>query len=233
MYKIGVFSDVHANLHALDALLSARLPECDEYVFLGDSVAAGGFPNECIEKIRKIERLTPLQGNHDRDVARFYFGELKDAENEFRAHQKFYAELLTADNAEWLSRLPSSYTVEKEGVKVVFLHYKRDGEEWASPDNPPEVLKDVDADVVVYGHTHVAEDVEKFGKRFINFGTVGAPHSDKGIAKVGIVTLDDGRVNAVTYEIPYNIEDAKNALKQLNPPRLEHFLRLFYGEKNR
>lgn len=233
MYKIGVFSDVHANLHALDALLSTHLPDCDEYVFLGDLVAAGGFPDECIDKIRKIGKLTCLQGNHDRDVARFYYGELKEPENEFRAHQKFYAGLLTADDAEWLARLPYSYKVEKEGVKVVFLHYKREDEEWASSDNPPEVLKDIDADVIVYGHTHVAKDVEKFGKRFINFGTVGAPHSDKGIAKVGILTLDEGRTNAVTYEIPYNIEDAKDALKRLNPPRLEPFLQLFYGEKNR
>ena len=92
-------------------------------------------------------------------------------------------------------------------------------------------MKDIDADVVVYGHTHVPSDVEKDGKRFINFGTVGAPHSDKGIARVGIVTLDEGHVNATTYEIPYDIEDAKRAFAELNPPRLQLSLELFYGEK--
>ncbi len=233
MYKIGVFSDVHSNKHALDALLAAHLPECNEYVFLGDCVAAGGYPNECVEAVRGVKNLTALQGNHDRDVVRFAKGELKTAENEFRAHQKFYADLMTADNVEWLAALKPSYTVEKEGVKVCFLHYKRDGEEWASPDNPPEVLKDIDADVIVYGHTHVPSDIEKYGKRFINFGTVGAPHSDKGIARVGIVTLDDSHVNATTYELPYNIEDAKAAFIALNPPRLRLSLELFYGEKSR
>lgn len=233
MYKIGVFSDVHSNKHALDALLAAELPECDEYVFLGDCVAAGGYPNECIDSLRKMKNLTSLQGNHDRDVARFGKGELTVAENEFRAHQKFYAELLTADNIDWLAELPSEYSVEKEGVKVRFLHYKREGEEWASPENPAEVLKDVDADVVVYGHTHVPSDVEKNGKRFINFGTVGAPRDGKWFARVGILTLDEGHVNAATFEIPFDITAAKEAFVALDPPRLDETLRLFYGEKSR
>ena len=59
-----VFSDVHGNLEALDAVLDDA-GIADEYWFLGDFVGYGPNPNECIESIRALVPLRCVSGNHD------------------------------------------------------------------------------------------------------------------------------------------------------------------------
>lgn len=64
MTKILVISDVHANIIALEAVL-ADAGVIDETWCLGDSVGYGPNPNECIERIRTLPKLTGVMGNHD------------------------------------------------------------------------------------------------------------------------------------------------------------------------
>jgi predicted phosphodiesterase len=64
MTKILVISDVHANLVALEAVL-ADAGKVDEVWCLGDVVGYGPRPNECIELIANLPRLTTMMGNHD------------------------------------------------------------------------------------------------------------------------------------------------------------------------
>jgi predicted phosphodiesterase len=64
MTRILVISDIHANLVALEAVL-ADAGAVDEVWSLGDVVGYGPRPNECIERIASLPRLTALMGNHD------------------------------------------------------------------------------------------------------------------------------------------------------------------------
>ena len=59
-----VVSDVHGNLQALQAVLSAA-GSFDELWNLGDIVGYGANPNEVIETIRALARIN-VRGNHDR-----------------------------------------------------------------------------------------------------------------------------------------------------------------------
>jgi diadenosine tetraphosphatase ApaH/serine/threonine PP2A family protein phosphatase len=63
--RIAVLSDVHANLHALEAVLAeVDAGDFEELWFLGDLVGYGPRPNECTAILR--ERATVcLAGNHD------------------------------------------------------------------------------------------------------------------------------------------------------------------------
>ncbi len=64
--KVLVISDVHANLTALEAVLSEAQAEAFEAVWcLGDLVGYGPDPNECIERVRALPELICLIGNHD------------------------------------------------------------------------------------------------------------------------------------------------------------------------
>jgi diadenosine tetraphosphatase ApaH/serine/threonine PP2A family protein phosphatase len=68
--KIGIFSDVHANLEALDSALAfCRGEGVSEYFCLGDTVGYGADPNECISRIREL-RVAIVAGNHDYGVIR-------------------------------------------------------------------------------------------------------------------------------------------------------------------
>ena len=63
--RIAVISDIHANLHALEAVLAAIDGEsADEIWCLGDTVGYGPRPNECVALVRERTSIC-LAGNHD------------------------------------------------------------------------------------------------------------------------------------------------------------------------
>jgi predicted phosphodiesterase len=64
MTKVLVISDVHANLTALDAVLTDA-GKVNEVWCLGDIAGYGPDPNECIERIQALPKLTCMMGNHD------------------------------------------------------------------------------------------------------------------------------------------------------------------------
>ncbi|HEY8644254.1 MAG TPA: metallophosphoesterase, partial [Gaiellaceae bacterium] len=65
LMRIAVISDIHSNLHALEAVLTdidAEAP--DEIWCLGDVVGYGPRPNECADIVRERAAVV-LVGNHD------------------------------------------------------------------------------------------------------------------------------------------------------------------------
>ena len=64
--KIALITDAHANLPALQAALEAiRAEGCETVYHLGDAVAIGPFPAECVDLILSTPNLVPLAGNHE------------------------------------------------------------------------------------------------------------------------------------------------------------------------
>jgi len=67
--RIAILSDIHANLHALEATLAAVADEGADAVWcLGDTVGYGPRPNECCALVADRAALC-LAGNHDLAVA--------------------------------------------------------------------------------------------------------------------------------------------------------------------
>jgi diadenosine tetraphosphatase ApaH/serine/threonine PP2A family protein phosphatase len=104
--RYGIFSDTHANLHALEAVLRQfDRDHVDELVCLGDTVGYGALPNECCDRVRTLTRHTIL-GNHDAAVAgRMDYSYYYDAARNALDH---HAKVLSATNMSWLRGLPYS-----------------------------------------------------------------------------------------------------------------------------
>ncbi|MBI4656821.1 MAG: metallophosphoesterase family protein [Elusimicrobia bacterium] len=67
--KFGVFSDVHSNLEALNAVLDFfKKNEITNYICCGDVVGYGPQPLECVRKVADLKNLTIVIGNHDAAV---------------------------------------------------------------------------------------------------------------------------------------------------------------------
>ena len=102
--RFGIFSDTHANIEALDAVLKAFESErIDQYICLGDTVGYGASPNECCAVIRAKAKHTIL-GNHDAAVAgrmdySYYYHAARHALD-------MHARQLTPENMAWLKNLP-------------------------------------------------------------------------------------------------------------------------------
>jgi diadenosine tetraphosphatase ApaH/serine/threonine PP2A family protein phosphatase len=114
--RFGIFSDTHANIEALKAVLNAFESErIDQYICLGDTVGYGASPNECCALIRSKATHTIL-GNHDAAVAgrmdySYYYHAARHALD-------LHARQLAPEHKDWLKSLP--YEV-REG-EVHFCH---------------------------------------------------------------------------------------------------------------
>jgi len=68
--RVAVISDVHSNLHALQAVLAAIDAERADAIWcLGDVVGYGPRPNECCALVQERASLG-LAGNHDLGFAK-------------------------------------------------------------------------------------------------------------------------------------------------------------------
>jgi len=110
--RIGIFSDTHANIEALNAVVDAYKNEhIDKYACIGDTVGYGASPNECCDLVREIVAFTVL-GNHDAAVAgRMDYSYYYDAA---RNALDYHANILTEDNMRWLKELP--YEVREDDL---------------------------------------------------------------------------------------------------------------------
>jgi len=66
--RFAIFSDVHANLEALEAVLAdARERRCTDFVCLGDVVGYNASPRECLQRVRELD-CPVVKGNHDEEA---------------------------------------------------------------------------------------------------------------------------------------------------------------------
>jgi len=106
--RVGVISDIHSNLPALERVYKNLEGEVDEIYFLGDIVGYGPFPNECVDYLKKFS--FKVIGNHDAAVAgiRSY-----DDFNEYaRFAIDWTKENISIENIEKLKNLPQKKELE-------------------------------------------------------------------------------------------------------------------------
>lgn len=114
--RVGIFSDIHANLEALSAVLAAyEREDIDKYVCGGDVVGYGASPNECVDIVRSLVEQSVL-GNHDAAVVGFM-----DYSFYYDAARKvldLHSATLTDENMAWLKALPYSRVFADRGFKL-------------------------------------------------------------------------------------------------------------------
>jgi len=113
--KLGIISDIHGNIEALDAVLELLDSEgVGRIVCAGDVVGYGPDPAACVERVRQ-HHIPCAQGNHDEAVAAGGHAERMLPEAR-QAVEWTYGEL-DAEHVSWLSGLPR--TIELDDCIVV------------------------------------------------------------------------------------------------------------------
>jgi diadenosine tetraphosphatase ApaH/serine/threonine PP2A family protein phosphatase len=116
--RIGVFSDVHANLEALLAVTEAyRRQKPDKIYCLGDVVGYGANPRECARIVRSFVELT-IMGNHDAAVAgcmdySYYYEAARQVLDSHAAG-------LSEEDKRWLRQLPYKHSLPD--LEVLLCH---------------------------------------------------------------------------------------------------------------
>mgnify|MGYP000489456596 CR=1 FL=1 len=207
---VGVLSDLHANLPALEAVLS-DVPTVDAMVCAGDVVGYNPWPGECVEAMRGRDVPT-VMGNHDRMTVSG--GNFRG--NGMAAAGVTYARRQLADDQlEWLADLPEDRHLLDGRVRVVHGH-PADPDRYTYPEAfGPHLLGD--ADVLVMGHTHVqAHEVYEDGV-VMNPGSVGQPRDGDPRAAYALLDLADHSVEERRVE--YDVGAVQDAIGEAGLPR--------------
>lgn len=116
--RLAIFSDIHANLEALESVLAAVEEEkVDAVLCGGDVVGYGASPNECVDIVRSLTDNVVL-GNHDAAVAgRMDYSYYYDAARQVLDN---HASALRPENMTWLKDLP--YSRQFADLEVTLCH---------------------------------------------------------------------------------------------------------------
>jgi putative phosphoesterase len=231
--RIAIFSDIHGNKHALEAVLrdiDAQRP--DRVYCLGDLVGYGAFPNEVIEAVRG-RGIPTILGNYDDGVG-FDRDECGCAyttpESRRLGDESLFwtRDHVTAQNKEYLRSLLPNIRFEAGGKQFLLVHGSpRKMNEYLYEDRPPanleRIARSAEADVLVFGHTHLPYSKEVAGVLLVNDGSVGKPKD--GDVRAGYVMFDiDGGVRVEFRRVGYDVAAAAAAVRASGLPA--HFAEL-------
>jgi len=215
--RIGIISDIHGNLPALETVLEELKKRNADVVYcLGDTVGYGPFPNECVDLVR--ERCAQvLKGNHDSGLV----GEtpLEDFNQHGLKAIVWSQKQVTRENQEYLRGLP--FTAVENSLTLAHSS-PFSPEAWTyilSMRAAKENFAAFSTNLCFIGHTHVpvivGEDssINKFkknGRFIINVGSVGQPRDGNPDAAIGMYDTELGVYNLV--RVPYDVERTAKAI---------------------
>jgi predicted phosphodiesterase len=229
--RVAVLSDVHSNLHALEAVLADVDAGCfDALWFLGDLVGYGPRPNECAALLQERAAIC-LAGNHDLVV----LGRIPidSFVGEAAAAARWTQKVLHENARSFLDALEP----QAVGPDVELLH--------GSPRDPvwEYVLGDeaaaaafalTTAPLVLIGHSHVALEISngddlrggqapagtelELGRlrRLLNPGSVGQPRD--GDPRAAWLEIDIAAARATFRRTDYPVERTQDEMREAGLP---------------
>lgn len=240
--RVAVLSDIHSNLHALDAVLGS-LGTVDAVWHLGDVVGYGPDPEAVIELLRRIGAIG-VKGNHDDAAAGgrsllHFNSAARDAIEWTRAR-------LGERDLAFLAELPER--LEPEGSVFTLVHGSPRQPIWEYVDSPEVARQNLNAFETPYclvGHTHVPivfrrqdGEIETLGmesgdrlhldgrRALVNPGSVGQPRD--GDSRASYLLLDTETTEVTWTRVNYDIEATQAAMHEAGlPPTLAR--RLSFG----
>ncbi len=225
--RFAIFSDVHGNFPALDAVLDDIRAQHPERVYcLGDLVGYAASPNEVVERIQK-EQIPTIMGNYDdgvgfeRDECGCAYKEQLDRELGQRSLEWTKAHT-TAEHKAFLRGLVHEIRFEADGKRVLLVHGSpRKMNEYLFEDRPlssfQRLARDSNADVIVFGHTHVPFIKNVDGVLFVNVGSVGKPKDDDPRACYALLDLTASPA-VIFRRVEYDIASAARAIRATDLP---------------
>ncbi len=239
--KIALFSDIHANLPALDAFFEDIGPrKLDAVYCLGDLVGYNIWPNEVIDEVRR-RGIPTIAGNYDFGVGRTSddCGCAYKTEEE-KAFGKisiaYTSDIVKDEQRAYLRTLPAHIKLEfqlnreKLGVLLVHGSPRRINEylfEERDEKSMLKIMEDSDADIMCFGHTHKPyhrvlqsrQEETVHYRHAINIGSVGKPKDGNPQGGYVMLTISEDssvtKANSIAVEFirfDYDIETAARAI---------------------
>jgi len=246
--KIALFSDIHANLPALEAFFASIEQQKPDAIYcLGDLVGYNIWPNEVVNEIRR-RGIPTIAGNYDYGVGRTSddcgCAYKTDEEKANGAVSISYTnEAIKDEERNYLRTLPAHIRVEfqlnQDKLNLLMVHGSpRRVNEYLFEDREEKsllrIMQDADADIMCFGHTHKpyhrilpsTPDNPPHYRHAINIGSVGKPKD--GDPRGCYVLLDIGDHSTIQNKdsirvqfirFSYDVEKAAKAVESSPLPQ--------------
>jgi predicted phosphodiesterase len=224
--RYGIFSDIHSNLEAFNAVIEAyRKESIDKYLCIGDVVGYAANPKECTNLVKEISMIT-IAGNHDWAVVNLFS---VDCFNPLAAQAIFWAKRnLDNNSVHFLESLRLVF--KNEDLTLVHgtlnspesFHYMLDS--FIAEDS----FSSMETNICFIGHTHVPGifikdkdskvhycdqeyiNIKPQEKYIINVGSVGQPRDNN--PKASFCLYDTDKKEVRIKRVDYNIETARRKI---------------------
>lgn len=159
---IAVFTDIHGNLEALEAILNdihSKRHKIKQAYFLGDAVTFGPNSSECLKLLQKYGVLCVVGNNeqrlfrYEKSVGRMTGAGLK--------HMEYIFNSLDNEDIKFIKSMPLTRTLDYKGYKILFTHYSHDENgvvnedmDFFREDLLDKLFAQSDCDIVFMGHLH-------------------------------------------------------------------------------
>ncbi len=227
--KIAILGDIHGNIEALKVAYDAGKSKNVEKIYhLGDLGGYAPFVNEVVTFLIE-HQIEGVQGNYDDAVAndREHCGckyedpvQVEMAEQSFEWTKKH----VTQASKDYMKALPFKvdFSVHNRRVKIFHATPVKNNLYWYE-NRPDKFFLDMasraEADIYIYGHTHIPYRKDLDNKIFINAGSVGKPKDGDARTCVTLVDILPAGVKVEFPRIPYNIEKVASAIIESGLPR--------------
>lgn len=233
--RLVVFTDVHANLPALDAALSSiRQHGYDLLVHTGDAIAIGPFPAECMDRLLSLPNAHLLMGNHD-----FWFAHgLPEPQSPWMSdgevlHQNWTHARLNPELKSVVAQWEYVLTETFDGVTISFMHYPLTSQykfmpiiQQATTEELDRAFAEYSGELMFYGHHHPSSDIQGQA-RYINPGSLGCAKT--AIARYCMVDIEKGYYTIEHKSIPYYDSALNEAFEEREVPERSFIYKAFFG----
>lgn len=214
--KIGILSDIHGNLRALEVILRAfRLQSVEKIICLGDMI---GYYHQSLEVLNLLMKLNirGILGNHEA----YLLGYLKCSPEKWPVYfLDPVKENISPKHLEWLSTLPKSLEININGKYIAFFH----GSPWDPlegyiyPDsNKTDDFATLHWDYIFLGHTHYPMLKQAGRVNIVNPGSCGQPRD--GDLRASAVVFDPEEEQILFIRESYDIQSTIKEARLANVP---------------
>lgn len=228
MTIVGIFSDIHGNLPALEAVYADAISKgATRFLNAGDSVGYGPFPNEVIEFLKR-KNVVSVVGDYDRKVLKFKHKKEKWRENK---HPLIFKSFQWTDNhlSQKNRSALESFPIQIEGAvgeySILLTHGSPFNiKDYISVNTDKKLLDDISKticnDILITGNTHNFSHFVYNNKHFINPGSVGRQDDGSSLASYGLLSIiNQKEITFQSHRINYDLSKLLSVIKKNGLPK--------------
>lgn len=235
MRKIALFTDIHANQEALEAILAdIKKREITEVVCLGDIIAIGPNSKECLNLIKE-NNIELLLGNHE--LYTIYGSDIDpDMDDTERKHHSWVDSNLKSKDIDFLKKCKLQKEIKLNNETILLEHFLIENIQKNYPFYHLNILKDniindkileEKAHYIFCGHEHKSFMIDEDDKEFYDIGSSGCVKNDETFYT--ILEINNNNVFVKKRYVKYDRKLFEHKMRKKDYPERDIIAKIFFG----